>query len=135
MSKNATKTNATVNFTAIETKVSNMVIGTSLTYTKYNDNKNGYIGLKCGGKNVFSMFHLKNENTDDTEKSIGTTNELFKYLHDNFKNDKNIEFIENGNSSDKTRNNKLIVKTFETVYKLYQSVVNYYKPQTATETK
>lgn len=141
MSKNATKTNDTINFTAIESKVANMVIGTSLTYTKYNDNKNGYIGIKCGGKNVFSMYHLKNENSiDGTTKNtdgftIGTTNEIFKYLHEKYSANNDITFVENGNSGDKTRNNNVVTKSIKLVYDLYKSVVDYYKPQTVTETK
>lgn len=132
---NETKTNVTINFNDIEKSIATMVIGTKCSYTKYNDNKNGYIGVKYGNKNVFSMYHLRNENTEINGFSIGCTNDLFTVLNTTYKSNENIEFIKNGNSGDKVRNNKLVVKTIKLVYELYQFIITHYSTPQTTETK
>ena len=132
---NAKKTNDVVKFDAIEKTIASMVIGTKCGYTKYNDNRNGYIGIKYGNKNVFSMYHLRNENTDKNGFSIGLTNDVFTMLSSKYTDNTDIEFIENGNSGDKTRNNKLVVKTIKLVYELYQFVITHYSTPQTTETK
>lgn len=136
---NATKNNATIKFETIEKSIATMVIGTKCGYTKYNDNKNGYIGIKYGNANVFSMFHLRNENNVDgkTAKtdgfSIGTTNDLFKVLNESYKTNDGIQFIDNGNSCDKKRNNLLTVNNIKLVYELFQFVVNHFTKPVETE--
>lgn len=130
---NNEKTNATVNFTTIESELSKMVIGTKINISKYNDNKNGYVGIKVGKTIVCSIYHLRNENKNENEKSIGCTNDVFNNLKTVFGENKSYQFIENGNSGDKTRNNKIVVDTFENVYTLFKSVVSSYTTATATK--
>lgn len=131
--KNANKNNTVVTFDTIEKTVANMTIGTKCGYSKYNDNRNGYIGIKCGKPLVISMFGLRNDNDKTKSKNVGVTTEVFNLLKSQF-TDKNIEYIENGNSSDKTRNNK-VVAPFETIIKMFEYVVKWYStPTTATAT-
>lgn len=127
---NTEKQNTVLSFTDIEKTVATLCIGSKCSYTKYNDNKNGYIGVKYGNKNVFSMFGLKNENATDKQRKVGCTDTIFKYLKTVYTD--NVQYTENGNSNDKTRNN-LIETTLETVLKMYQSVITHLS--TATETK
>ena len=130
---NASKTDKKVTFDAIEKKVATMVVGSKCTYAKYNDNRNGYIGVKSGNRIVCSMFGLRNDNTTE-KKSVGVTTDIFKVLQNEFNGVDGVEFIENGNSGDKTRPNK-IVAPLETVYKFFASVIKYYTaPTTDTAT-
>ena len=130
---NASKTDKKVTFDAIEKKVATMVIGSKCTYAKYNDNRNGYIGVKSGNRIVCSMFGLRNDNTTD-KKSVGVTTDIFKVLQNEFNGVDGVEFVENGNSGDKTRPNKIIAP-LETVYKFFASVIKYYTaPTTDTAT-
>ena len=133
MSDNNKKSNKSVKFETIETTISKMVVGTKLNVSKYNDNKNGYIGLKVGNKIVCSMYHLRDENKTETEKSIGCTNDVFETAKTAFDGNTSFQFIENGNSGDKTRNNKIVVDTFENVYALFKSVVSSLTTATATK--
>lgn len=132
--KNSNKTNTVVTFDSIEKTVANMTIGSKCTYAKYNDNRNGYIGVKSGNKIVCSMFGLRNDNDTTKSKNVGVTNDIFKVLETEFKNTANVEFIANGNSSDKTRNNKIIAP-LDTIYKMFASVIKYYTAPTTETTK
>ena len=127
---NTEKQNTVLSFTDIEKTVATLCIGSKCSYTKYNDNKNGYIGVKYGNKNVFSMFGLKNENATDKQRKVGCTDTIFKYLKTVYTD--GVQYTENGNSNDKTRNN-LIETTIETVLKMYETVITHLS--TATETK
>ncbi len=130
--KNANKNNNVVTFDTIEKTVANMTIGTKCGYSKYNDNRNGYIGIKCGKPLVISMYGLRNDNDKTTTKNVGVTNDVFNLLKPQFT--ENVEYIENGNSSDKTRNNKIIA-TYETIMKMFEYVVKWYSTPNTETTK
>lgn len=141
---NATKSNNVVKFIDIEKKVTTMSIGTKCTVAKYYDGKNSYIGLKVGKTNVFSMYHLKNENANNgiipnvtNGFTIGCTNDLFTVLSNEYKNNTEIQFLSNDNRTDKTRPNNIVTQSLKMVYELYQFVLNHFTtPKTATtETK
>lgn len=133
---NETKTNATINFTDIEKTVANMCIGTKCSYTKYNDNKNGYIGVKVGNKNIFSMYHLKNENSQ-SEFIIGLTDDVYNTLSNSkFATDTDVKLTKNTNNGDTgKRVHNAFVNGIKKVYELYQFVINHYTTPQTTETK
>ena len=106
---NATKTNATVNdiLSVIELKKYFVECG---FIPKYTDSKH-YVGIGTRA-NVFSVNALK------TQYNIYCNDELFKMVS----GVKSCEYIENGNSSDKTRNNTIIVKTTDDLKKLLDKI-------------
>ena len=133
---NETKTNNVVKFTDIEKTVATMCIGTKCNYTKYNDNKNGYIGVKVGGKSVFSMYHLKNENAQ-SEFIIGLTDDVYNTLSNSkFATDTDVKLTKNTNSGDTgKRVHNALVNGIKKVYELYQFVITHYSTPQTTETK
>lgn len=122
MSKSTTKTNATAKTNATKTNES---VETLLTVTelkkffvengiipKYTDSSH-YVG--CGTRaNTFSVNALK------TKYNIYVGDEMFSVLSEN-KID-TVDYIENGNATDKTRNNMIIATTTETLKKLLNIV-------------
>ena len=133
---NETKTNNVVKFTDIEKTVATMCIGTKCNYTKYNDNKNGYIGVKVGGKSVFSMYHLKNENAQ-SEFIIGLTDDVYNTLSNSkFATDTDVKLTKNTNNGDTgKRVHNALVNGIKKVYELYQFVITYYSTPKTVETK
>jgi hypothetical protein len=113
-------------FTDIERLVSDMVLGTKCGITKYNDNRNGYIGIKVGNKNVFSLYGLKNDNENKKKWCIGLTDKSLEFIRTKYSTNKNITIIENGNSGDKTRNHKLEVSDFKYINELFKYIVKCY---------
>ena len=107
---NATKTNESVETLLTTTELKKFFVDNGVI-PKYTDSKH-YVG--CGTRaNIFSVNALK------TQYNIYCNDSYFK-LFDNDNYD--IERIENGNSSDKTRNNTIIVKSTETLKKMLTTI-------------
>ena len=113
MSKtNNTKTNATVN-TILNVSDTKKLFTECGILPKYTDNAH-YVG--CGTRaNVFSVNSLKKQ------YNVYCSNDIFKLFDTKKYND--CEFTENGNSTDKTRPNTIIVKSTDTLKKLLAVVL------------
>ena len=113
MSKpNNTKNNATVNAILSVSDTKKLFIECGIL-PKYTDNAH-YVG--CGTRaNVFSVNSLKKQ------YNVYCSNDIFK-LFDN-KNYDDCQFTKNGNSTDKTRPNTIIVKSTDTLKKLIAIVL------------
>ena len=110
---NATKTNKTIE-TMFTLKSVNDVMVKSNIIPKYTDSQN-YVG--CGTKsNTFSV------NVKKSQFNIYCDNASFNAVKTVKTND--CEYIENGNVSDKLRNNKIIVKSIESLQKLVEKLAS-----------
>ena len=130
MSTPKTKTTATTNatkvnksFTDIEKMVNDLTVGTKISVAKYTDGKNGYIGLKFGRTNQFSLFGLTTDNENKKKWCFGCTDTVFDFLKTAFDNTESVELIKNGNSGDKSRPNKIELNDFALVSNLFETVV------------
>ena len=108
---NATKTNEKVETLLTVTELKKFFVENGII-PKYTDSTH-YVG--CGTRaNTFSVNALK------TKYNIYVGDDMFSVLNKN-KVD-TVEYIENGNATDKTRNNMIIVKSTETLKKLLNIV-------------
>lgn len=110
---NATKTNEKIETLLTVTELKKFFVECGII-PKYTDSAH-YVG--CGTRaNTFSVNALK------TKYNIYVGNDMFSVLNDKTNTIDGVEYIENGNSSDKTRNNTIIVKSTETLKKLLSIV-------------
>ena len=110
---NATKTNEKVETLLTVTELKKFFVDNGII-PKYTDSTH-YVG--CGTRaNVFSVNALK------TKYNIYVGNDMFSVLNDKTNKIDSVEYIENGNATDKTRNNMIIATTTETLKKLLNIV-------------
>jgi hypothetical protein len=110
--KNNQKTNETVNAILTTSELKKLFTENGIL-PKYSDNSH-YVG--CGTRaNVFSVNSLKKQ------YNVYCSNDIFKLFDGKKYND--CEFTANGNSTDKTRPNTIIVKSTDTLKKLLAVVL------------
>lgn len=110
---NATKTNEKVETLLTVTELKKFFVECGII-PKYTDSAH-YVG--CGTRaNTFSVNALK------TKYNIYVGDDMFSVLNDKTNKINDVEYIENGNATDKTRNNMIVATTTETLKKLLHIV-------------